>query len=145
MMSLVRGGGAEGRWPALIARLRHLLLFAALGGIGTVAHYAVLISFVQSGLAGPVVGSTAGFLVGGLTNYQLSRRIVFRSHKPHHEAMTKFFLIAGIGLVINAALMTLLTGPLGAPYLPAQILVTGLLVLWHYTGNALWTFRAGEG
>ncbi len=144
MTGMVQEEGTAGRWPALVARLRHLLLFAALGGVGTLAHYAVLISLVQSGLAGPVVGSTAGFLVGGLTNYQLSRRIVFRSHKPHHEAMTKFFLIAGIGLVINAALMTLLTGAFGAPYLPAQILVTGLLVLWHYTGNALWTFRAGE-
>lgn len=144
MAGMVQGEGTAGRWPALIARARHLLLFAALGGIGTLAHYAVLISLVQSGLAGPVAGSTAGFLVGGLTNYQLSRRIVFRSSKPHHEAMSKFFLIAGIGLVLNAALMALLTGPLGAPYLPAQILVTGLLVLWHYTGNALWTFRTGE-
>lgn len=144
MAGMVQGEGTAGRWPALIARARHLLLFAALGGIGTLAHYAVLISLVQSGLAGPVAGSTAGFLVGGLTNYQLSRRIVFRSSKPHQETMTKFFLIAGIGLVLNAALMALLTGPLGAPYLPAQILVTGLLVLWHYTGNALWTFRAGE-
>ena len=144
MAGMVQGEGTAGRWPALIARARHLLLFAALGGIGTLAHYAVLISLVQSGLAGPVAGSTAGFLVGGLTNYQLSRRIVFRSSKPHHEAMSKFFLIAGIGLVINAALMALLTGPLGAPYLPAQILVTGLLVLWHYSGNALWTFRTGE-
>lgn len=136
--------GTEGRWSALVARLRHLLLFAALGGIGTLAHYTVLIGLVQGGLAGPVAGSTAGFLVGGLTNYQLSRRIVFRSRKPHREAMTKFFLVAGIGLVINAGLMALFTGPFSAPYLPAQVLVTGLLVLWHYAGNALWTFRAGE-
>lgn len=125
----------------LRARVRHILLFAALGGLGTLAHYAVLIALVQGGLAGPVVGSTAGFLTGGLVNYQLSRRIVFRSQKRHAEAAGKFFTVAGLGLVLNAGLMALLTGPLGAPYLPAQVLVTGLLVLWHYAGNALWTFR----
>ncbi|WGD29907.1 GtrA family protein [Ancylobacter sp. WKF20] len=126
---------------ALLARARHILLFAALGALGTLAHYAVLIGLVQGGLTGPVLGSTAGFLTGGLVNYQLSRRVIFRSSKGHVEAAGKFFTVAGLGLVINAALMALLTGPLGAPYLPAQILVTGLLVLWHYAGNAIWTFR----
>ncbi len=126
---------------AVLARVRHILLFAALGALGTAAHYAVLIGLVQSGLAGPVLGSTAGFLTGGLVNYQLSRRIIFRSDKRHVEAAGKFFAVAGLGLLINAGLMALLTGQLGAPYLPAQILVTGLLVLWHYAGNALWTFR----
>lgn len=126
---------------ALIARARHILLFAALGALGTAAHYVVLIGLVQGGMTGPVLGSTAGFLTGGVVNYQLSRRIIFRSHKGHVEAASKFFTVAGLGLVINAGLMALLTGPLGAPYLPAQILVTGLLVLWHYAGNAVWTFR----
>lgn len=132
------------RWAALAARGRHILLFAALGSVGTLAQYAVLIALVQGGLAGPVAGSCAGFVVGGLVNYQLGRRLVFRSSTPHREALAKFFTVAGIGLGLNALLMVLLTGPLGAPYLPAQILVTGLLVLWHYAGNALWTFRAAR-
>lgn len=131
----------EGR-AALLARLRHILLFAALGGVGTLAHYAVLIGLVQGGLAGPVAGSTAGFLAGGLVNYQLGRRLVFRSSVRHRAALAKFFTIAGIGLLLNALLMALLTRVLGAPYLPAQVLVTGLLVFWHYAGNAAWTFRA---
>ncbi|MDQ0349587.1 GtrA family protein [Ancylobacter vacuolatus] len=132
------------RWAALAARGRHILLFAALGSVGTLAQYAVLIALVQGGLAGPVAGSCAGFVVGGLVNYQLGRRLVFRSSTPHREALAKFFTVAGVGLGLNALLMVLLTGPLGAPYLPAQILVTGLLVLWHYAGNALWTFRAAR-
>lgn len=137
-------GASRTRKPwmaALMARARHILLFAALGAFGTLAHYAVLIGLVQGGLAGPVAGSSAGFLIGGLVNYQLGRRLVFRSLKPHREALAKFFTIAGIGLILNALLMALFTGTFGAPYLPAQILVTGLLVLWHYAGNAAWTFR----
>jgi len=129
------------RGDRLAARLRHILLFAALGGIGTAAHYAVLIMLVQSGLTGPVLGSTAGFLTGAFVNYQLNRHLVFRSAKPHREAMAKFLLVAGVGLGLNAALMALFTRVLGASYLPAQVIVTGLLVLWHYGGNAVWTFR----
>ncbi|WP_246668941.1 GtrA family protein [Ancylobacter sp. TS-1] len=134
-----RAPGWRAGW--LPARLRHIALFAALGALGTLAHYAVLIALVQGGVAGPVAGSTAGFLVGGFVNYQLNRRVVFRSSKPHREAVSKFVVVAGIGLALNALLMALLTGPLGAPYLPAQVVVTGLLVLWHYAGNAVWTFR----
>ncbi|WP_428032642.1 GtrA family protein [Ancylobacter sp.] len=134
----------EAGTAALLARVRHIVLFAALGAVGTLAHYAVLIGLVQGGLAGPVLSSSAGFLVGGLVNYQLGRRLVFRSSVPHRSALAKFFTIAGIGLMLNALLMALLTGVLGAPYLPAQILVTGLLMLWHYAGNAAWTFRAAR-
>jgi len=123
------------------ARLRHFLLFAALGAVGTGAQYAVLIGLVSGLGVGPVLGSTAGFLTGGLVNYTLNRSIAFRSTKPHSETAPKFFTIAGIGLILNALIMTLLTRHVGAPYLLAQIVSTTILLLWHYTANALWTFR----
>ncbi len=129
------------RHSPLAARLRHILLFAALGAVGTLAQYTVLIALVRGAGLGPVLASTAGFLAGGLVNYQLNRRIAFRSSKSHVEAAGKFFTVAGIGLCLNALLMTLFTRTLGLPYLPAQLICTGLLVLWHYAGNALWTFR----
>ncbi|MCK0195912.1 GtrA family protein [Ancylobacter sp. 6x-1] len=139
----VSAEGVAAALPAggLSARLRHIALFAALGAVGTLAHYTVLIGLVHGAGLGPVAASSAGFVTGGLVNYQLSRRIAFRSSKPHGEALGKFFIVAGIGLVLNALLMALLTGPFSLPYLPAQVGVTAFLVLWHYGGNAVWTFR----
>lgn len=128
----------------IIARIRHFLLFAALGAVGTVAQYTVLVALVQGAGANPVLASTLGFLTGGVVNYTLARRIAFRSSKPHHEAATKFFLIAGVGLCLNALLMAALAGTLGLPYILAQMLTTGLLLFWHYAGNALWTFREAK-
>lgn len=125
----------------MLARARHFLLFAALGAVGTGAQYAVLIGLVSGLGLGPVIGSTAGFLTGGLVNYTLNRSIAFRSTKPHSETAPKFFAIAGVGLVLNALLMALLTGEFGAPYLLAQIISTSILLVWHYGANALWTFR----
>lgn len=125
----------------IVARARHFLLFAALGAVGTGAQYAVLVGLVSGLGVGPVTGSTAGFLAGALTNYTLNRTIAFRSSKPHSETAPKFFAIAGIGLVLNAMLMGLLTHQVGLPYLLAQIVSTVILVVWHYAANALWTFR----
>jgi len=125
----------------MLARARHFLLFAALGAVGTGAQYAVLIGLVSGLGLGPVIGSTAGFLTGGLVNYTLNRSIAFRSTKPHSETAPKFFAIAGVGLVLNALLMALLTGEFGVPYLLAQIISTSILLVWHYGANALWTFR----
>lgn len=128
----------EGGMPA---RARHFLLFAALGAVGTAAQYAVLIGLVSGLGVGPVLGSTAGFLTGGLVNYSLNRTIAFRSSKPHRETAPKFFTVAGIGLVLNALIMALLAHQIGAPYLLAQIVSTSILLVWHYGANALWTFR----
>jgi len=125
----------------MLARARHFLLFAALGAVGTGAQYAVLIGLVSGLGVGPVLGSTAGFLAGGLTNYTLNRSIAFRSSKPHRETAPKFFTIAGVGLILNAVFMALLTHQVGAPYLLAQIISTSILLVWHYAANALWTFR----
>lgn len=123
------------------ARIRHFLLFAALGAVGTLVQYTVLVALVQ-GLAAPaVLASTLGFLMGGVVNYTLARFVAFRSSKPHHEAAAKFFLVAGVGLCLNALLMAGFTHGLGLPYLLAQVMTTGLVLFWHYTGNLLWTFR----
>jgi len=125
----------------MLARARHFMLFAALGAVGTAAQYAVLIGLVSGLGVGPVLGSTAGFLTGGLVNYALNRTIAFRTSKPHRETAPKFFTVAGIGLVLNALIMALLAHQLGAPYLLAQIISTSILLVWHYGANALWTFR----
>ncbi|MEZ0214280.1 MAG: GtrA family protein [Xanthobacteraceae bacterium] len=116
-------------------------MFAAIGAVGTLAHYTVLIALVQAAGLDPVAGSTAGFLAGLVVNYTLNRAITFRSTKRHRETAAKFLTVAGIGLVLNAALMALLIDKLGLPYLVAQIVVTGILLFWHYAGSALWTFR----
>lgn len=118
-----------------------LLRFAAVGAVGTLAHYALLLVLVEGAGSNPVVGSAAGFVLGALVNYGLGRVFVFRSDRAHVEALPRFFAVAGAGLVFNALLMHLLTHELGVHYLLAQIATTALLLLWHYAGNAVWTFR----
>lgn len=126
---------------ALIAQARRFAHFALLGLVGTAAHYALLVALVELAGADPVVGAGAGFGLGALVNYLMSHRFVFRSQRAHQEALPRFLAVAVAGLLWTALLMELFTRYLGWPYLAAQILTTGILLFWHYAGNALWTFR----
>lgn len=117
------------------------LRFAVVGAVGTAAHYALLLTLVEGVGADPIAGSVAGFLLGALVNYTMNRSLVFRSERAHVEALPRFLAIAGMGLCWNALLMYLFVDLFGIYYLVAQIVTTGILLGWHYVGNALWTFR----
>tara|TARA_R110001583_G_scaffold195094_1_gene369054 strand:- start:31176 stop:31580 length:405 start_codon:yes stop_codon:yes gene_type:complete len=123
------------------AELFRFARFAAVGLVGTIAHYALLLVLVETGGAPPLAGSVAGFLLGAVVNYAINHRFVFRSGRAHAEALPRFMTVAGVGLCWNALLMYLLAELMGLHYLLAQILTTGLLLVWHYVGNAVWTFR----
>ena len=124
-------------------QLHRFLRFAAVGALGTAAHYALLLVLVEGAGVDPVAGSVAGFLLGALVNYTLNRTLVFRSDRAHAEALPRFLAVAGVGLGWNALLMYILVDFAGVHYLLAQILTTAILLVWHYLGNALWTFRKG--
>lgn len=124
--------------------IRRFIRFAAVGAVGTLAHYALLLTLVEGFGASPLVGATAGFVLGAVVNYALARLLVFDSDRTHVEALPRFFAVATIGLAWTALLMTLFVDVFGLHYLLAQLATTALLLLWHYAGNAVWTFRHRE-
>jgi putative flippase GtrA len=125
----------------MTALLRQLSVFTAAGAVGTAAHYLVLVGLVQGSKIDPVLASSAGFLTGAVINYILNYHFTFRSTKSHRVAMPRFFAVAAIGMVLNSVIMAALTRALGWHYLVAQVISTGLVLLWNFAGNRLWTFR----
>lgn len=121
--------------------LKQFIFFTAIGGIGTGGQYVTLIALVEGGLLKPLPASVAGFIVGAVINYFLNYRFTFNSNKSHKEAMTKFFIVATIGALINTALMYVGINLLHVYYLLAQIVATGIVLLWNFTANKLWTFK----
>ena len=121
--------------------ISQFIRFAGVGIVGTIVHYTILIFSVQFLGISPVPASVMGFVSGGIVNYYLNYRITFRSRKRHYEAFSKFFSIALVGLLFNTALMTLFVEILNWHYLVAQIITTGLVLVWNFAGNKLWTFK----
>ena len=108
--------------------------FAAFFGVG----------LVEGGVARPVPATLAGYVAGGLVSYALNRRHTYRSRRPHAEAGWRFALVALVGFGLTGGLMHAFTDVLGAPYLPAQVLTTGIVLLWSFAAHRLWTFGAAS-
>ena len=126
------------RRPALV---RQLGSFVGVGVVTTALHYAVLILLVQVGHLPPVPAALCGFVAGGVLSYGLNRRHTFGSERPHEEAAWRFMMVAGVAFALTYALMRVMVEGWLIPYLPAQVVTTGLVMVWTFTANKLWTFR----
>jgi putative flippase GtrA len=118
--------------------------FAAFTGVGVVAavvHYGLLVGLVEMAGIRPVPATLAGYVAGGVVSYVLNRRHTFESGRSHGEAGWRFAFVAGIGFLLTGLLMHVLHDRLGAPYLPAQVATTGVVLFWSFLANRFWTFR----
>ncbi len=123
--------------------IRQFISFCALGAVGTLAQYIVLVLGIALG-KGPIISSVLGFTVGAVVNYALSYYCIFRSNSSHPHTVTKFFTIALFGLMLNTLVLSYAINELNLHYLAAQILATGIVVMWNFIGNRWWTFREVE-
>lgn len=115
--------------------------FATVGAIGTIFHYLALYLLVEFSVVGVVLASSMGFVLGAIINYFLNYKFTFDSNKLHVEAMPKFFIVAILGFPINAGVMGLYTHYVPIHYLLAQLQATGLVLVWNFAVNRIWTFR----
>lgn len=122
------------------ATIAQFLMFAGIGAIGTIGHYTTLIVLVQFWRVDPVAASSFGFIVGAVINYILNYQFTFESDKRHSEAITKFFIVATIGAGINGFIMYIGVENTNINYMLVQIFATGIVLLWNFIVNKLWTF-----
>ena len=122
---------------------RQISAFVAVGVVAAVAHYGVLIGLVEAGGFDPVPATLFGYVAGGIVSYGLNRRVTYASDRPHAQAGWRFVVVAGVGFLLTWVFMHVFTGSLGAPYLPAQIATTGIVLVWSFVAHKLWTFRGG--
>ena len=123
--------------------LRQTTTFVGVGLMATSVHYLVLVSMVQLLGTSPVPSTLLGFCCGGFISYSLNRRHTFASERPHGEAVWRFAVVAGVGFVVTFLLMGLFVDRWREPYLPAQVVTTGIVMFWTFTANRVWTF-AGD-
>ncbi len=131
----------------MIARLASPLAAQAFnflwtGVLAAIVHYGTLIFLVERMHAAATIAALAGYVLGGATSYLLNRRWTFRSNAPHAEALSKFVLVAFVGFCLTGLCMFILVERLKAPYLPAQVVTTLIVLSWSFLAHRKWTFRA---
>jgi putative flippase GtrA len=119
---------------------RQMSSFFVIGLFAAVAHYGPLIGLVELFGWHAVPATLVGYLCGGVTSYILNRRHTFESDRSHREAVWRFALVAGVGFLLTWGLMTLFVTRLALPYIPAQLVTTGIVLVWSFLANKLWTF-----
>ena len=117
------------------------LLFAAVGGVTTAVQYAVLWIGVAVWQAPAALASAAGYALGVALSYLLNYLVTFRSSRAHAAAAPRYFAVFGIGWCINTGLMTLLVHQWGWNLWVAQVMATGIGLVWNFSGSRWWTFR----
>lgn len=110
------------------------------GGIGTAAQYVILVVGAQV-LGMPVVFSSLGSVVGACINYFINYHYTFGSRQSHLTTMHRFFGVALMGFFLNTIIMGFCIHELQLHYLLAQCLSTGIVLVWGFTVNLIWTFR----
>ena len=119
---------------------RQLASYASVGVVATLAHYAVLLTLVEGAGWRPVPATLHGYVVGGVVSYLLNRRHTFVSNRSHADAGWRFALVAFAGFCVTFAIMRLFVDIWGAPYLPAQVATTVLVMFLTFCINKTWTF-----
>jgi putative flippase GtrA len=144
MAAATHNNKTNGEVSGLVSRktIKQFVFYTAVGSIGTCGHYLTLVALVESGLLTAVLASVAGFTVGALINYVLNYWFTFNSNKFHGEAMSKFFTVAILGAIINTTLMHIGVNIIQMYYLVAQIIASGIVLVWNFTINKVWTFQA---
>jgi putative flippase GtrA len=121
---------------------RQFATFSGVGVIAAVAHFGVLIALVEATGMDAVRAALAGYVAGGVVSYVLNRRLTYRSDRPHREATWRFAIVAVVGFFLTWLLMAAFIRGLGFPYLPAQLVTTGIVLFWSFAANKVWTFAA---
>lgn len=125
--------------------VRQFSTFVLVGVAAAVAHYGVLIALVEVWAVRPVPATLAGYVLGGVVSYVLNRRHTYESDRPHEEAGWRFAVVAGVGFLLTSVFMYALHDRLGLHYLVAQVLTTGVVLVWSFLAHKLWTFGTGNG
>jgi putative flippase GtrA len=120
---------------------RQFVSFSGVGLVAAVVHYGILIGLVEIGAVDPVVATLIGYVAGGLVSYALNRRLTYASTRPHTEAGWRFAVVAAVGFLLTGFFMHAFTRWIGAPYLPAQIATTGIVLFWSFLAHKMWTFE----
>lgn len=120
--------------------VRQFVAFFGVGVAAAIVHYGLLVALVEGGGAHPVPATLAGYIAGGLVSYSLNRKHTYGSSRPHREATWRFAVVALVGFLLTWFFMHAFTVWLGAPYIPAQLVTTGIVMLWSFLAHKAWTF-----
>lgn len=116
-----------------------LVRYVIAGGTAAATHLLVLVLLVELAGCPATLASALGFAAATPVNYGLQHRFVFRRSGGHGRFFTRYLAVTAATMALNTALFALLAAWL--PYLLAQVVTIGMIVLVNFLLNRHVTFR----
>ncbi len=123
----------------------YLMKFLSVGAIATIIQYVIFIALVELGKVEAVTASALGYGLSSIFNYLLNYHFTFSSNAKHHIAAVKFAIVVIIGLTLNSLIMYVLVNGFDCHYLLAQIISTGIVLIFNFIIHKYWTYKTKIG
>ncbi len=131
-------------WHELPA-VRQFVKYGLVGASNTIVQFAVYGILVTLGLH-YLLALVPAYCAGALNSYVLNRRWTFQArHVAHTTAGSRFALVTGAAIAINAVLLYLLVHHLGVAKIPAQAILTIPILAVTFPINRWWSFAHQGG
>lgn len=137
----INGTGAIARIRRLLADQR--VLFVLIGGANTVYSTALFIGFeLWFGHRVPsFVPLILAWSISLISVFFVYRVFVFKVKGHVLRDLARFALVNLSALAVNTVLLFLVSDLLGAPRIPAQLVITAFTVIISYVGHKYFSFR----
>jgi putative flippase GtrA len=101
--------------------------------------YALLYVFTEFCGMWYLASAACSFMISTLFNYFASMRYVFKGKEEYsrRKEMTLFYLLAGVGLAIDVALMWVTVEKIGLHYMLAKIFVMVVVMTWNFVSRKM--------
>lgn len=126
---------------ALPLRARQFIKYCLVGFSGTVIDIGILALLFEVFSVPLLAANALSFTAAASSNFYFNKLFTFRdTQKNIGTQYTKFFTVSVIGLVISSGVIAA-GNELGLWYLISKVFSIGLVLIWNFGANALWTFR----
>ena len=117
------------------------LKFCVVGFSGTAVDFGVTWLCKDKFGWNKYVSNSIGFILAATNNYVWNRLWTFQSTNSQiHIEYGKFLLVSVIGLAINNLVIYLLHGKLKLNFYLSKIFAIGVVMMWNFIMNYLFTF-----
>lgn len=130
--------------------IKRFARFLVVGLSGTLLDFAILTALKMLLGLGTLPANVISYSAGVINNFTLNRLWTF-SEARDNQWFVQFgrFVLINVGAVaLNSLIVLALEQPLGAllhnpqhGYLPAKVVATGIVFVYNFMANRLWTFR----
>lgn len=118
--------------------------FCVVGAIAAAINFSLYIALVELLDWWYIFSSVTGFVVSAIFNFTVNKFWTFKNGDHGRDAVIqsiKFFTVTTAGLLMHTALIYAITDVVKIDYRISWVIATGIVTIWNYSLNKLWTFK----